>query len=108
MLESLVQARGTGMSGKSSRSADGCREFRRAAAARIERREFLRVGGFSLLSPGLLSVLAGRAAGAGAQRRPRVKSCLLLFQAGGVSQTDTFDMKPDCDETIRGEFRPVV
>ena len=36
-----------------------------------------------------------------------IKACLLLFQAGGVSQTDTFDMKPDCDETIRGEFRPV-
>lgn len=85
---------------------DGCREFRQAAAAHLARREFLRMGGVSLLSPGLLSVVAGRAA-AGAVRRARIKSCLLLFQAGGVSQTDTFDMKPDCDETIRGEFRPV-
>src|SRR4029079_8013816 len=57
------------------------------------------------LSSGLMSIIAGKARGA--QRRARIKSCLLLFQAGGVSQTDTFDMKPDCDETIRGEFRPI-
>jgi hypothetical protein len=93
------------MPGQSSNPTDGCREFRRAAAARSSRREFLRLGGVSLLSPGLLSVVAGRTAAA--ERRARIKSCLLLFQAGGVSQTDTFDMKPDCDATIRGEFRPV-
>ena len=93
------------MPGQGPNSTDGCREFRRAAAARLGRREFLRVGGLSLLSPGLLSIVAGRASAA--ERLPRIKSCLLLFQAGGVSQTDTFDMKPDCDETIRGEFRPV-
>jgi hypothetical protein len=85
------------------RTAESCREFR--AAAGLARREFLRLGGVSLLSPGLLSVVAGRAGGA--PRRARIKSCLLLFQAGGVSQTDTFDMKPDCDETIRGEFHPI-
>ena len=93
------------MPGNTPNRNDGCREFRQAAAARFERREFLRLGGASLLSPGLLSVVAGRAAGG--DRRARIKSCLLLFQAGGVSQTDTFDMKPDCDETIRGEFGPI-
>ncbi|HEY2249967.1 MAG TPA: hypothetical protein VGH74_02860, partial [Planctomycetaceae bacterium] len=83
---------GARMPGQCPNRNDGCREFRRAAAARFARREFLRLGGVSLLSPGLLSVVAGRATGA--QRRARIKSCLLLFQAGGVSQTDTFDMKP--------------
>jgi Protein of unknown function (DUF1501) len=73
--------------------------------AALTRRRFLASGGVSLLSAGLLNVFAGRACGV--TRRARIKSCLLLFQAGGVSQTDTFDMKPDCDLTIRGEFRPI-
>jgi hypothetical protein len=86
-------------------SSGSCDDFRASVGRRLARRELLQVGGVSLLSPGLLSVIAGTAS-AGGPRRARIKSCLLLFQAGGVSQTDTFDMKPDCDETIRGEFRP--
>lgn len=76
------------------------------AASRFRRRELLQFGGVSLLCPGLLNVLAGRTMAAA--KPPRIKSCLLLFQAGGVSQTDTFDMKPGCDETIRGEFSPIA
>jgi len=94
------------MSRQRPNSTASCDDFRAAVAERAGRREFLRLGGLSLLTPGLLSVIAGRSSGAAA-RRARIKSCLLLFQAGGVSQTDTFDMKPDCDETIRGEFRPI-
>jgi len=84
----------------------GCSEFRATSRTHRTRREFLQIGGISLLSSGLLTVMAGRSRGA--ERRARIKSCLLLFQAGGVSQTDTFDMKPDCDESIRGEFEPVA
>jgi hypothetical protein len=87
------------------RVVHGCREFRRAAACATRRRDFLALGGVSLLSAGLMNVLAGRALAVA--RKPRIKSCLLLFQAGGVSQIDTFDMKPDCDATIRGEFNPI-
>jgi hypothetical protein len=94
------------MPGQSSQSTGGCGEFRATWKARLARREFLQIGGIPLLSSGLLAVMAGRSRGA--QRRARIKSCLLLFQAGGVSQTDTFDMKPDCDQSIRGEFRPIA
>jgi hypothetical protein len=94
------------MSRKSVNSSERCDDFRARACQRLARREFLQFGGLSLLSPGLLSVLTGRISGA-APRKARIKACLLLFQAGGVSQTDTFDMKPDCDETIRGEFQPI-
>ncbi|MDA0832069.1 MAG: DUF1501 domain-containing protein [Planctomycetota bacterium] len=31
----------------------------------------------------------------------------MLFQAGGISQIDTVDMKPEADSTIRGEFSPI-
>lgn len=80
-----------------------CEGFQQASA--MSRRGIMQFGGVSLLSSGLMNVLAGRAQAA--TRKGRIKSCLLLFQAGGVSQCDTFDMKPDCDETIRGEFRPI-
>lgn len=87
-----------------TRRSDGCSDFDRTAQA-MGRRDALRLGGVSLLSAGLMNVLAGRAnAVAG---KARIKSCLLLFQAGGVSQIDTFDMKPHCDATIRGEFSPI-
>jgi hypothetical protein len=88
-----------------TRTARGCSEFRGAAEYATTRRDFLELGGVSLLSAGLMSVLAGSAHAA--TRKSRIKSCLLLFQTGGVSQTDTFDMKPDCDVTIRGEFNPI-
>ena len=92
------------MGNASTASTGSCEDFQRAAR-RIRRRQLLQVCGVSLLSSGLLNVLNGRAYAARGQAR--IKSCLLLFQAGGVSQIDTFDMKPDCDETIRGEFRPI-
>ena len=72
--------------------------------AAIPRRDLLKVGGLSLLGPALVDLLAGRATAA---RPARIKSCLFLFQAGGVSQIDTLDMKPEADENIRGEFRPI-
>jgi hypothetical protein len=36
------------------------------------------------------------------------KSCIIIFQQGGPSHHDTFDMKPDAPAEIRGEFRPVA
>jgi hypothetical protein len=85
-------------------SAD-CRGFLPAWGRRFARRDLLRFGCVSLATAGVIESLA--AAGESPTRPRRIKSCLLWFQAGGVSQTDTFDMKPDCDETIRGEFRPI-
>lgn len=84
----------------------GCFDFRRTIDTALVRRDMLRVGGMSLLSAGLLNVVAGQARAE--SRRRKIKSCLILFQAGGVSQTDTFDMKPDCPEIVRGEFKPIA
>jgi hypothetical protein len=71
----------------------------------IGRRELLRGGILSCLLPAVANVLATRARGD--ERRGRIKSCLVLFQAGGVSQTDTFDMKPMAADVVRGEFQPI-
>jgi Protein of unknown function (DUF1501) len=70
------------------------------------RREFLRIGALGLggLSlPGLLHA-DSRAA---PRRMGRAKSAILLFLSGGPSQLDTWDLKPDAPEEIRGTFRPV-
>jgi hypothetical protein len=86
-------------------SASGCSDFRRTLGRSMGRRQLLHGGALSLLLPGVANVLAGRARGG--ERRVRIKSCLVLFQAGGVSQTDTFDMKPMAAEVVRGEFKPI-
>ena len=75
---------------------------------RLRRREFLQLGGVSLLSPGLLHVLAARAEAAGktvAPTRGKARACIILFQVGGVYQCDTLDPKPAAPEEIRGPFK---
>jgi hypothetical protein len=36
------------------------------------------------------------------------RSVIFIFLSGGLSQIDSFDMKPDAPEGIRGEFRPIA
>ncbi|MEE3373204.1 MAG: DUF1501 domain-containing protein [Planctomycetota bacterium] len=71
------------------------------------RRNFLKAGGISLFAGDFPPTLSGRET-APKLRTPRIKSCLILFQAGGVSQIDTVDMRPDGPENVRGEFKPIA
>ena len=48
-----------------------------------------------------------RAASGGAAPRPRARSVIYIFLSGGLSQIDSFDMKPDAPREIRGEFDPI-
>lgn len=38
----------------------------------------------------------------------RARSCIYVFLSGGLSQIDSFDMKPNAPERIRGEFQPIA
>jgi hypothetical protein len=85
-------------------------------SSRLSRRELLRAGGLGLFGLTLPSFLAGRTRAQTTARTPRTaqlphfgraKSCLMIFLSGGASHHDTFDMKPDAPEEIRGEFRPI-
>ena len=71
------------------------------------RRNFLQAGGTSLIAGDFLPTLYGRAEDA-KLRTPRIKSCLVLFQAGGVSQIDTIDMRPQAPANVRGEFNAIA
>jgi hypothetical protein len=69
------------------------------------RRDFLHVGSLAMLGLGLPGVGALGARGASASGWEM--SCILLFLIGGPSQLDTWDMKPDAPEEVRGPFRPI-
>ncbi len=76
-------------------------------AAQFSRRQMLKVGGLGMLGltlPGLL-----RAENAVATKGPkaRAKSVIFLYQFGGPSHLETFDMKPDAPEGIRGLHKPI-
>jgi hypothetical protein len=90
-----------------------CPNFR---ACGPSRRSLLKVGGAGLLGltmPGLLrageSTLTARPAGAppAPAIRPRAKSVIFLYQFGGPSHVDMFDMKPDAPDGVRGPHKPI-
>lgn len=72
----------------------------------LTRREVLRAGGAGLLGLSLPGVLAAEKARVATGARAR--SVIFLFLYGGPSQLETFDMKPDAPEKIRGPFRPIA
>jgi len=78
-------------------------------ACGFSRRHALKVGGLGLLGLSLPGLLRGEdAARRAAAPAGRVKSVIFLFQYGGPSHLDMFDMKPDAPEGIRGPYRPIA
>ena len=71
------------------------------------RRRLLQAGSIGLLGAGLndLSALPGRAADG---RTVPTKSVIFVFLTGGISQQDSFDLKPDAPAEVRGEFQPIA
>lgn len=68
------------------------------------RRTLLQAGAVGLLGLGMNHAAALRAAG----RPTPPRSVLYIFLSGGLSQLDSFDLKPDAPDTIRGEFKPIA
>jgi hypothetical protein len=71
------------------------------------RREFLQVGYSGLLGLGLPGLLAARQATAAGAKPGRAKSVIVILLSGGLGQHDSFDMKPEAPDGIRGEFKPI-
>ena len=70
------------------------------------RRDFIRVGGLGGLGLGLPTLLRAQAAGAEGRTR-RAKSVILVYLGGGLSHHDSFDLKPEAIEDIRGKYSPI-
>ncbi len=91
-----------------------CDEFLRLN--RFGRRQLLEIGALSALGLGMEDWWAeANAFGSSPSRREGVapspakpaKACIFLFMWGGPSQLDTFDMKPNAPDEVRGPFKPV-
>ena len=70
----------------------------------VSRRNFIRVGALAPLGlalPQLMAVEAG-------SRPTRAKSVILIFLGGGLSHHDSFDMKPEAVEQIRGKYNSIA
>ncbi len=72
------------------------------------RRQAIQIGAVGILGMGMNHLeglrMAQAASGvAGGQ----AKSCIYIFLSGGLSQHDSFDMKPEAPDNIRGEFKPI-
>jgi uncharacterized protein (DUF1501 family) len=73
------------------------------------RRRFLQAscGLLGLSLPSFFQLQAARAK-SGRPGARRAKSCILLFCWGGMSHHDTWDLKPDAPEEVRGLFKPIA
>ena len=79
----------------------GCASYRRL----LSRRNFFKVGGAGLF--GLSWADFFRAEATAKATPKKAKQAIFIFLQGGPPQTDTFDMKPDRPEDIRGPFKPI-
>jgi len=70
----------------------------------VSRRNFIRVGALAPLGLALPQLLAAEAD----SQRARAKSVILIFLGGGLSHHDSFDMKPDAVEQIRGKYQSIA
>lgn len=80
----------------------------------ISRRAALQVGGLGFTGLLWSDLLARNASGNGGADSSKLatfgkaKSCILLFNYGGPSHIDTWDLKPDAPAEVRGEFKPLA
>ncbi|MBA4016820.1 MAG: DUF1501 domain-containing protein [Pirellula sp.] len=89
-----------------------CPEYR---AGRLLRRDALKIGGAGLLGLTTSRVFAAEDKAASEAKQaavkriaPKAKSVVFLFQFGGPSQFETFDMKPDAPDGIRGLYANIA
>ena len=73
------------------------------------RRDFLRVGAVGAVGAlGLTLPALLQAQTQPNRREARARSVILVYLGGGLSHHDSFDLKPDAPEEIRGIYRPIA
>ncbi|MGE3316790.1 MAG: DUF1501 domain-containing protein [Planctomycetaceae bacterium] len=81
---------------------------------RISRRTALEAGAIGILGLGmnhleaLRTAKAANAAGVTARTAEApARACIFIFLSGGLGQQDSFDLKPEAPDNVRGEFLPI-
>lgn len=72
---------------------------------RPSRRDFIHLGGLTALGLTLPSLFAARAAAA---PTAKAKRAILIWLDGGPSHLETFDVKPDAPQEVRGPLAPLA
>lgn len=93
-----------------SATSFGCQDFQRTRS--ISRRSLLQAGAIGSLGLGLSDFQQLAAASAmgdiNNNNKKPAKACIFLFMWGGPSQLDTFDLKPNAPDEVRGPFKPMA
>ncbi len=76
------------------------------AHPRFSRRFALQAGAVGICGLGVHHLAALRAAGV--KRAETARACIYIFLSGGLAQQDSFDLKPEAPDTVRGEFNPIA
>lgn len=71
------------------------------------RRSFLTVGAAGMASLALPVLERLKASGAVDEGKAKIRNCITIFLVGSPGQLDTWDMKPDAPENVRGKFKPI-
>lgn len=71
------------------------------------RRQLLQLGGAGMLGLSLPEFLR-HDANAKEHGREAGKSCIFIYQYGGLSQLDSWDMKPNAPVELRGPYQPIA
>lgn len=79
----------------------------------LDRRQALQAGSLGLLGLGMNHLSALQALGAAPSGSRNVaskkaRSVIYIFLSGGLSQLESFDLKPNAPAEIRGEFKPIA
>jgi len=74
----------------------------------LSRRSFLKIGGLAMGGLSLPALLQAEQQAATQAARPAHKSVIMVYLSGGLAHQDTFDLKPEAPEAIRGEFKPIA
>ncbi len=73
----------------------------------LSRRAALKIGGAGMLGLNMAGVLAAQDRQASGPP-PKARSVIFLYQFGGPTHIDTFDLKPNAPEGIRGPFDSIA
>src|SRR4051794_35454676 len=84
-------------------------ESRSLAHPLISRRTAVQAGALGLLGLGMDHLRGLQAASpAGRPAGGTAKACIYIFLSGGLSQHESFDLKPSAPDGVRGEFSPIA
>ncbi len=72
----------------------------------LNRREFLQIGALGAAGLSLPQYLAAKSRN-GVRPGHDNRACIMIFNLGGPSHIDLWDMKPDAPAEIRGPFKPI-